>query len=301
MRLALVVEKGFHLSVEIHDVAEFRPGEFPDVTQPEPVVGGFHLVAVLDALEEDSVVVADAVAHRGNFKGREGIHETGCQSSQAAVPEAGVPLLFAQFLQGMAKLGHGFVGFLVHSEVDQAVAQSPPDQEFQGEVIDPFGVLLVVGLLGGDPSLYQPVPGSQGDAAVAVLGGRGILVFPERILHMVQERLFQRFRIHTEVFFDKIRRVYERAFLGCHGSSSIVYLNSIPIIVHTQRPGAYHSISTTLQIRSTRCILSWVFRISRYCPGSVKVKGSTSLMPPEGMLTRSRRKVLCLAGSISIL
>ena len=52
--------------------------------------GSLHLPAVLDRLPEDPVVVADAVAVRGNAERRHALHEAGGEAAEAAVAERGV-------------------------------------------------------------------------------------------------------------------------------------------------------------------------------------------------------------------
>ena len=57
-----------------------------------------HLSAVLDALREDAVLVADAVAVGGQADGGHGVEEAGGQPAEAAVAQAGVLLDVLQLL-----------------------------------------------------------------------------------------------------------------------------------------------------------------------------------------------------------
>ena len=63
-----------------------------------------HLPAVLDALGEDAVLVADAVAVGGQSDGGHGVEEAGGQPAQAAVTQAGVLLDVLQLLNVQAHL-----------------------------------------------------------------------------------------------------------------------------------------------------------------------------------------------------
>ena len=56
---------------ERYIVGDLRADDFPRIAEAEPLVGDFHLPAILDDLIEDAEFVADAVAGRGHFEGRE--------------------------------------------------------------------------------------------------------------------------------------------------------------------------------------------------------------------------------------
>ena len=56
----------------------------------KPVLGNFLLPAAADDLPEQAVVVADAVAVRGDRQRRHAVHEAGGEAPEAAVAERGV-------------------------------------------------------------------------------------------------------------------------------------------------------------------------------------------------------------------
>ena len=60
-RATLVVVEALDAAAELHQVAVL-PGQFPGVAIAQPGVGDLHLPAVLDALVEDAVLVAEPVA-----------------------------------------------------------------------------------------------------------------------------------------------------------------------------------------------------------------------------------------------
>ena len=63
---------------------------------PPPSIS--HLSAVLDALREDAVLVADAVAVGGQSDGGHRVQEAGSQPTEAAVTQTGVLLYVLQLL-----------------------------------------------------------------------------------------------------------------------------------------------------------------------------------------------------------
>ncbi len=125
-----------------------RPDDFPGIGLSQPVVGMFDLEAVLDRLPEDAVLVAQAIAHRRNLQRGQRIDEAGRQPAQAAVAQAGVRLGLDHFLPVLPRVGLQVVADeLLDSQIDDVVDQRAADQELHRQVVDPLGVLLVVGLL----------------------------------------------------------------------------------------------------------------------------------------------------------
>ncbi len=74
------------------------PDDLPRVGSTQPVVGVLDLPAVGDLLAEHAVLVAQAVADRGDLQRRQRVDEAGGQPAQAAVAQAGVGLLFGQLV-----------------------------------------------------------------------------------------------------------------------------------------------------------------------------------------------------------
>ena len=160
--------------------------DLPGVAEAEPVVGFLDLVAVLDGLAEDAVVVADAVAVAGELEGGEGIEEAGGEAAEAAVAEAGVAFEVAQDVPGEAEVGHGLLDAFIHLEVDDIVAHGAADEVLHGEVVGALGAGLVVGDGGADPAVDEAVADGEGEGVVAVVVGGGKLVLGEGIFQVVE-------------------------------------------------------------------------------------------------------------------
>ena len=73
-------------------VDHLGPLELPGVAERQPVLGIFVLPAVDDHLAEQAVVVADAVAVRGNAERGHAFHEAGGEPAEAAIAERRVRL-----------------------------------------------------------------------------------------------------------------------------------------------------------------------------------------------------------------
>ncbi len=103
-KAALVVGELMHAAMIMNAHAIERAGHFPGVAISKPGVGHFHLRAVDDALMEDSVVVADAVAVGGDLQCGQRIQEARRKPPEPAIAKAGIPFGVAQFLQLIAQV-----------------------------------------------------------------------------------------------------------------------------------------------------------------------------------------------------
>jgi hypothetical protein len=100
----------------------------------------------VDLLVEDSIFVANAVTDGGNVEGGEGIHEAGCEASEASVAKAGLLLLLDEDIEIEAQLVHGLLGLIVDAEVDEVVGEMRSGEELGGEIADDAYILrLIVG------------------------------------------------------------------------------------------------------------------------------------------------------------
>jgi hypothetical protein len=147
-----------HGPVELHLVDDVQAGHLPRVPKGQPVVRELHLVAVHDLLLEDAVVVAEPVAPRRVVQRRQRVHEAGRKTAQAAVPQGGVPLLLDEGLQLKAQLPEGLRIDPLQAQRQHRIAQRPPHQELQGQVVDALLVHLGVVLLRLVPPPDQLVP-----------------------------------------------------------------------------------------------------------------------------------------------
>jgi hypothetical protein len=129
------------------------------------------LAAVGDLLAEDSVLVPQAVADRGELERGHRVEEAGGEPPESAIAQAGVGLRLGKLprVEALAldHLPHGGLG----PEVQDVVGQRPADQELQREVVHLLGVGPIVSLVGLQPALRQQVaerPGHRLEALALV-------------------------------------------------------------------------------------------------------------------------------------
>ena len=134
-----------------------RPRDFPRVGPGEPVIRLLVLPAVAHGLLEDAVLVAQAGAHARNAERRHRIEEARRQPAEPAVAETGVGLLLDDFERIDLVLLAELAPDRVEQQVGDVVRQRAAHQEFERQVVDPFRIPRLVGLLGLDPALRQQV------------------------------------------------------------------------------------------------------------------------------------------------
>ena len=157
--------------VELHFNGFVGSRHFPWIGPRKPVVGLFGLPAVADALPENAVVVAQAIAHAGNAECRHRIEKTRRQPAQAAVAETGVRFLLNNLERIELVMFGEFLCIGVNQEIGDIVGQSATEQIFHREVVNALGVALPVSLLGFQPALRKHVAHGTRDGFEFVAGG----------------------------------------------------------------------------------------------------------------------------------
>ena len=147
-----------------------RPRDLPRVGRRSQLSGCSSLPAVLDRLAEDAVLVAQPVAHGRELQGGHRVEEAGGQPAEAAVAQAGVGLLLEHPSQSRCFCLTACARRIEQQVGDDVVGQRPADEELHREVVDPLGVLAVVGLLGLHPALREDVAHGAGDGLEPLAG-----------------------------------------------------------------------------------------------------------------------------------
>ena len=89
--------------------------DFPRIVKRQPIIWEFRLISIDDLLFEDSIIVTDSIAHRGDCQSRKRIKVTSCKSTQTSVSQCRIWLLFenifhicrAQFLETLCNVTTG--------------------------------------------------------------------------------------------------------------------------------------------------------------------------------------------------
>ena len=95
-RAAIGHRPGLDRAAEADQMGGVRPRDLPWIAEGQPVLRIFLLPAIVDDLAEHPVIVADAVAVRGDAQCRHALHEAGGQPAEAAIAQRGVMLDVAQ-------------------------------------------------------------------------------------------------------------------------------------------------------------------------------------------------------------
>src|SRR5215471_14019409 len=88
-----------HVAINRHRTRFIRALDLPGRTVGAPEVGLFFLIAVVDFLSEEAVVVINAVPIAWHPERGQGVEEARCQTTESAIPEGWISLCLTQFLQ----------------------------------------------------------------------------------------------------------------------------------------------------------------------------------------------------------
>ena len=152
----------------------------------EPVVGHLDLAPGHDALAEDPVFVADAVAIGGDLERRHRVQVTCGKSTEPPVPQARIRFHLLQLFQPVPEWVQSLGGRLRQLEIDQRIAQRSAHEKLEREVVDPLGVALTIAPLRRGPTLGEPVADAPRRAHVEITVARHPPIEGERIRDVVR-------------------------------------------------------------------------------------------------------------------
>ena len=98
-RAATLVRVGLAAPAEFYRISDFRPREFPRITETQPFIGDLALPAVTNDLIENAELVANAVTDCRHFNRCERIHKTGSKPAKSTVAQAGLFFLRDDFIE----------------------------------------------------------------------------------------------------------------------------------------------------------------------------------------------------------
>jgi hypothetical protein len=179
------------------------PLELPDVALGQPVLGRLHLAAVLEALPEQAVLVADAVAVGRHAERGEAFHEAGGKPPEAAVAERGVGFVVARSSRTAARASGTPRAHRRGARFDHRVLEEAADQELHRQVVDPLVPLSIGRARRLEPAVDDPVAHRKRQRHAPVVDTRMVGILSLRIAEMRQHA------------------VSERQGLGGHGSTRV--------------------------------------------------------------------------------
>ncbi len=145
-----------------------RPRDLPRIGTAEPVVRLLILPAVADRLSEDAVFIAQPVAHRRKLHRGHRVEETGGESPQPAVSQAGVGLRVEHGWPIEVFVQDSLLDERIEQQVGHVIGQRSSDEKLHREIIDPFGILARVGFVGLNPALREHIAHRAGKGLEAL-------------------------------------------------------------------------------------------------------------------------------------
>src|SRR5262249_42207073 len=100
---------GLDVTVDRHDTRFIRALDLPGYTMGAPEIGLFFLIAVLNFLPEEAIVVVNAVPIAWHPERCQGVEETRGETTEPTIPEGWITLFLAQFLQINPHAQQGFL------------------------------------------------------------------------------------------------------------------------------------------------------------------------------------------------
>ena len=152
-----LVDELHDAAAEAHRKEHLRPRHLPGIAVAQPRVRMLDLGAAFNRLEEDAVLVADAVPEPGQRQRRHRIEDAGRKPAEAAVAERGILLDRPDLVELHFEIDQRRAALVVQSDVQQAVREQPAGQELHRQVVHPFGIPLLVAARRLHPAFDQPV------------------------------------------------------------------------------------------------------------------------------------------------
>ncbi len=158
----------------------------------------FNLIAIIDALAEHAILVADTIAHNRQLQCCTTVEKTRRQAPETTVAQTGIRLRLDQILITQAEIGQGLFHFLIQPQVKHRIPQGTTHQKFQRQVVTAPRISIFVGLPAVFPALHQTIADSQCQRFVSVIE-QTTMAIPAKIVGVVMADIhFQRHGIHSQ-------------------------------------------------------------------------------------------------------
>ena len=156
-QLAVLVEMGVDGAADLDLAGLVHRRNLPYIAGGEPGVRQLDLLAVLDLLLEDAVLVADGIAGAAHARGGHAVHVARRQTAQTAVAEARVSLLLEDVRHLKTHVFERCGQRVEHAEVVGIVAQAAAYEELHAQVMNLTVAVTLYLVLGLDHVFGQRV------------------------------------------------------------------------------------------------------------------------------------------------
>ena len=198
---AAVLEVLLDVAVEANLNRLVHAADFPGVAIGQPVVRQLDLIAVDNALTEQTQLVAEGAAHRRQLQSRQGIQEAGSKTAQTAVAQTGLGLALEDAASFDAQFLQRFHVSVLVDERDHVVVQGTAYKEFSGQIIKLLRLLTLALSAGSGTALHDLITDSEGQSLIELVIGSVRGFAAEMSLELGYDGLFdlifgQTFHIH---------------------------------------------------------------------------------------------------------
>ena len=159
--------------------------DLPRISITQPKIRDFALIAIMDDLLEDAVIVSYAISPGRIVESRHRVKETCSQSSQATVTQSSIYLLLIDVLERVPQIFQSLFVLLFNIEITESILKTPSNEELQRYIVYFLGIAHIEGSMGVVETLDESVSDRVCDCLVAmsfleIESGSGECVF-----HMV--------------------------------------------------------------------------------------------------------------------
>ena len=165
--------------------------DLPDMTFTEPIVGPFHLPAVIDGLPEHAISIAQAVTCYGQCQCRATVQKTGGQSTQTPIAQTGIVFQSLHLFQSNTQLSQRLTELIGQLQIMRRITQSPAHEKFHGQITGTSGGAGFDRLARFAPAIHQAVTHTQRNRLIKTMGGSIFKIAPKCLRKMLDDGLAQ--------------------------------------------------------------------------------------------------------------
>ena len=160
--LPIAVECMLNASVHRNKAGFINALDLPWRPRGEPVVRSFLLVAIIDLLLKETILIVNAIAIPRHVQGGQGVQETGRQTTEAAIAQGGIALALLHHAQLHSEGVQRFLTQRKETEIIQVVAQRAAHEKLDGQIVYALGLCLTVALFSSQHAIHQLITHGEG-------------------------------------------------------------------------------------------------------------------------------------------
>ena len=183
---------GLDMAAKTNPIGAFTAFEFPWIAMREPSLGKLDLPALVDALAEHAVHIADSIAISGQVERRQALHEAGGKPAEPAIAKRRIGLDFLNRDQINPERSKRSAHFRILPEIGDGIAQQPPDQKLKAQIINTLGASGMRGACRFHPAVDDVVADCEDRRGEPVVGLGGLRVLADAMRKRIEDAQGQR-------------------------------------------------------------------------------------------------------------